>query len=35
MMASVQECFDELKPAIQEVSRMVRTAPLDKAERIG
>ncbi|KKL45278.1 hypothetical protein LCGC14_2357300, partial [marine sediment metagenome] len=35
MMASVQECFDELKPTIQEVSRIVRTAPLDKAERIG
>ena len=34
MMASVQECFDELKPAIQEVSRIVRIAPLDKAERI-
>ena len=32
---SVQQAFDELKPTLQEVTRLVRTAPLDKAERIG
>lgn len=31
---NVQQCFDEIKPMLLEVSRLLRTAPLDKAERI-
>lgn len=32
---NVQQVFDELKPTLHEVSRLVRTAPLEKGEVIG
>lgn len=35
MMANVNQCFDELKPTLEEFARLISDAPLDKAERVG
>ena len=34
-MTSVNDCFAELKPSLEEFGRLIYSAPLDKAERIG
>ena len=35
MMSNVNARFENLKPSLKELGRLVYTAPLDKAERVG